>query len=191
MALFATTNRLVRCIALGALALAVTACSSDQRRSMGLVKTPPDEYAVVARAPLELPPDFGLRPPKPGAARPTELTTAQQARVTIFGPETKQPEMLSGRTAGEAALLQKAGAPNADPNIRETINRESTQLAREETDFVDSLVFWRAPDPAGVAVDPAAEAKRLRENSALGQPQTTGDTPSIKRRKRGILEGIF
>ncbi|MFD2261656.1 DUF3035 domain-containing protein [Lacibacterium aquatile] len=191
MAHISTRFRLVRIAALAALALAVSACSADQRRSMGLQRTPPDEYAVVARAPLELPPDFGLRPPRPGAPRPTEQTTAQQARVTIFGPEAKQPEMLAGRTAGEAALLQKAGAPNADPNIRETVNRESTQLAREETDFVDSLVFWRAADPAGVAVDPTAEAKRLRENSALGQPVTEGETPSIKRRRRGILEGLL
>jgi hypothetical protein len=40
-------------------------------------------------------------------------------------------------------------------------------------------------------VDPQAEAQRLRENQALGKPVTDGDTPIIRRRKKGALEGIF
>src|SRR5690606_33831923 len=50
------------------LPLAVSGCDSA-REAMGLNKKSPDEFAVVTRAPLVLPPEFGLRPPQPGAPR--------------------------------------------------------------------------------------------------------------------------
>jgi hypothetical protein len=42
-----------------------------------------------------------------------------------------------------------------------------------------------------VALDPEREAKRLRENAALGQNTTSGDTPIIQRRRRSLLDSIF
>jgi len=38
-----------------------------------------DEFAVVTKAPLIMPPDYNLRPPRPGAARPQEQSERQQA----------------------------------------------------------------------------------------------------------------
>jgi hypothetical protein len=40
-------------------------------------------------------------------------------------------------------------------------------------------------------VDPQAEQQRIEENQALGKPVTEGETPTIERKKRGLLEGIF
>ncbi len=180
-----------RILPLALIVLSLAACSSDQRRSLGLSKAPPDEFSVVGRAPLEMPPDFGLRPPVSGAPRPNEPTAKDQARVAVFGPTNAQPQLLAGRTAGEAFLLDKAGAPQAQPDIRTTVEQESTKLAQEDRSFVDKLIFWRKPDEPGVAVDPAEEAKRLKENAALGKPVTEGDTPVIKRKRKGILEGII
>ena len=37
----------------------------------------------VPSAPLTMPPDFNLRPPQPGAARPQEKSSEQQARQAI------------------------------------------------------------------------------------------------------------
>jgi hypothetical protein len=56
---------------------------TDLKRSIGLEKTSPDEFAVESRAPLTMPPDFELRPPQPGAARPQEKSSGQQARQVI------------------------------------------------------------------------------------------------------------
>jgi Protein of unknown function (DUF3035) len=56
---------------------------TDLKRSIGLEKTSPDEFAVESRAPLTMPPDFDLRPPQPGAARPQEQSSGQQARQVI------------------------------------------------------------------------------------------------------------
>jgi hypothetical protein len=63
-------------------ALLLPGCT-DLKRSIGLEKTSPDEFAVESRAPLTMPPDFELRPPQPGVARPQEKSSGQQARQVI------------------------------------------------------------------------------------------------------------
>ena len=70
---------LVLCLAC---ALLISGCS-DLKKSIGLERTSPDEFAVESRAPLTMPPDFNLRPPQPGAARPQEKSSDQQARQVI------------------------------------------------------------------------------------------------------------
>src|SRR5487761_2651236 len=52
--------------------------------AIGKDKVVPDEFAVVSRAPLAIPPDFSLRPPRIGAQRPQEQTPVDQARQTVF-----------------------------------------------------------------------------------------------------------
>ena len=48
----------------------LAACSlQEARQTLGIEKQSPDEYLVVERAPLSLPPNFDLRPPTPGAAQ--------------------------------------------------------------------------------------------------------------------------
>lgn len=172
-------------------ALGLAACdNTGLRRSLGLDMRGPDEFRVVSRAPLDLPPEFGLRPPTPGAARPNELAVREQAKQTVFGSQGAA-RTVAGRTPGESALLRQSGAAEADGSIREVVNRESAQLAAADRSFTDRLIFWRDPPPPGTVVDPVAEQQRLRENAALGKPATTGETPIIQRKRRGILEGIF
>src|SRR5206468_6495233 len=62
--------------------LPIAGCS-DFKKSIGLEPTLPDEFAVESRAPLTLPPDFELRPPSPGAPRPQEKASNQQAKQVI------------------------------------------------------------------------------------------------------------
>jgi hypothetical protein len=186
-------GRRLRPVALVALAAwGLTACDSGSlRRSLGLDSRGPDEFRVVSRAPLDVPPEFGLRPPQPGASRPNELSVREQAKQTVFGAAAPAVKMVEGRTAGESALLRQAGAVDVDVSIRETVNRESAQLAQADRSLTDRLIFWRETPPPGTVVDPGAEQQRLRENAALGKPATEGETPVIQRKRKGILEGIF
>ena len=63
-------------------ALLISGCT-DLKKAIGLERSTPDEFAVESRAPLTMPPDFNLRPPQPGAARPQEKSSDQQARQAI------------------------------------------------------------------------------------------------------------
>ncbi|MBB4265114.1 DUF3035 domain-containing protein [Roseospira visakhapatnamensis] len=180
------------------LASGLAACDNP-KRALGLEKAAPDEFAVVTRAPLSLPPDFSLRPPEPGAPRPQEGTTRDQARRVITGgpailgggPIVTSGPLTGGQSPGEQALLQQAGSDRAIPNIRRIVDQETSSLASEGRSFTEILQFWREPDTYGTELDPVAESRRLRENQALGRPPTTGATPTIERRERGILEGLF
>ena len=173
-------------------ALLVGACDGA-REAIGIGKQSPDEFAVVTRAPLSMPPDFGLRPPRPGVDRPQEAKVTDSARDLIVKSADPEASTRSVSTAslGESAILSKAGATNPDPNIRREINRESSILATENDSFADRLIFWQDQPAPGTIVDAEAETKRLRENAALGDAPTKGRTPKIVRKPKGWFEGIF
>jgi hypothetical protein len=172
--------------------LGLSACS-DARKALGYEKAPPDEFRIVSRAPLSLPPDYALRPPQPGVSRPQDQASPQQARQAVLGSggAPVRPAAPAGASVGEAALLAKVGSPRTDPRIRELVDRESVAMAEADRTFFDRLVFWQKPPEPGTVIDPQREAQRLRENQALGRSATDGDTPTIRRRKKGALEGIF
>ena len=194
-------GRLGRLAVAGALALAVGACDSF-REEFGFTKQAPDEFSVVTKAPLILPPDYTLRPPRPGAPRPQELAPQQQAKAALTragggqaGVERVRQPTPAGAddrsSTGELALLEQARATDADPAIRRIVNQETSQLVEKDKNFTDRLIFWQTQPPFGTVVDAEKEAKRLRENAAIGKSVSDGTTPTIERRKRAIFEGIF
>ncbi len=169
----------------------------ETKRILGQTKTPPDEFAVYSRAPLSLPPDYGLRPPVPGSQRQQKIEPRNQAKRVVLGTTARD---LAGRTkpagvptasVGVQSLLKEAGALNADPNIRALVDTETTFLAAEDLSFTERLMFWGVATQYGTIVDAPEESKRIRENQALGRPITEGETPTIKRKRRALLEGIF
>ena len=91
-------------------------------------------------------------------------------------------------TSGESAILARAGADTVEPDIRTKIDREYAVLAEADLNFVQKLLDFD-PD-IDELVDAPAEARRLRENQALGRDATEGDTPLIER-KTDALFRIF
>jgi hypothetical protein len=161
----------------------------------------PDEFQIVTHAPLAMPPNADLRPPRPGAPRPQELSPQAEARTIVAGTSTaggtapgrgRPRPAETGTSPGESALLAKAGqsGTSVDPDIRTKVNRESKVIADSNRSVIDSLIFWQPRAEPGVLLDPAREQQRLRESQATGATPT-GNTPTIERRKRGVLEGIF
>lgn len=162
----------------------------DTRRALGFDKSTPDEFKIVSRAPLSLPPDYALRPPQPGATRPQEQAIPQRALAAVTGAAAPRT-VANGTSVGENALLARVGADRVNPDIREIIDRESSVLAASDITFLDRVMFWRKPEDTSPVVDPNREAQRLRENAALGRSANEGDTPTIRRRKKAPLEGLF
>ena len=121
-------------LALGAMTL--SACETAQEQ-LGLTREAPDEFKVVKRAPLEMPPSYSLRPPRPGAARPQEQATVDEARETVIGNVGAQATTPAG---SESVLLQAAGATNSDPNIRRKVDEESANMVDENQPVIDKLI---------------------------------------------------
>lgn len=175
----------------------------EAKKQLGFDKQAPDEFTVVTRAPLNMPPDYNLRPPQPGAPQLQEGNMRDKARQTLVGNANKSSSSVlrfggggttvstPGGSQGEKILLKKAGADNADPAIRRVVDQETTMLAETDRSFTDKLIFWRKSEDYNEPVDPTKESRRLKENQALGKAITDGETPTIKRKKKGILEGII
>jgi hypothetical protein len=189
-------RRAVGLAALGALALG--GCSAFENLG-GAKKVSPDEFKIVSHSPLTMPPNAELRPPRPGEPRPQEVTPADQAKEALSPALAARPQRNQvitgaaqgpGRTSAEASLVQKAGGTSIDPNIRSRVNQDTKTINDNDKTFIDSLIFWQDTPPPGVVVDPTKEQQRIRDAQAAGQP-ATGQTPTIKRRQRGLLEGLF
>jgi hypothetical protein len=177
-----SVNRVIVAAALVA-GVGVAGCQSTQK-ALGMSKVTPDEFRVVTKAPLVVPPDYALRPPAPGEPRPQELQPESAARTALLGVREAQV-----RSDGEKMLVAKAGADKADPLIRYVVDDEFGDVAHKEKSFADTVMFWKkdeaaAKAPAGAAVDntpapidAAAEAERVAG--------LTGNKPIVIKRDGG------
>jgi len=158
-------NRLFVAAALVA-AAGLAGCQSTQK-ALGMSKVTPDEFRIVTKAPLVVPPDYALRPPAPGEPRPQELQPESAARNALLGQREAEQ-----RSDGEKMLVAKAGAEKADPLVRYVVDDEFGDIAHKEKGFADRVMFWKKDDAATTApaaaldgsttpVDAAAEKERI------------------------------
>lgn len=187
-----TPRNFTRIVLLGLSAAALSACGSPLSESLGYGKESPDEFAIVTKAPLVIPPDYSLRPPRPGAPSPRETSPESVAQASLLGTSSLlDQEASAGPSAGELALLSNAGALNADPAVRALIDNETRALKRKDEQFLSEVLFWQKPSEPNRIVDATNEAQRLRENEALGRPVTEGETPEFDDTEGGGLLDYF
>ncbi|HXT80644.1 MAG TPA: DUF3035 domain-containing protein [Acetobacteraceae bacterium] len=172
----------------GAAALLGGCQSSNIARTFGLTRDAPDEFTVTTRAPLSMPPDFNLRPPRPGASRPQEQSERTQAEEALV-PQMALGTQPAGESPGQQALMQQAG-PEAPSDIRNRVDHDA-QSAEADKGFVNNLLTWQSTDTEQVLVDPTKEAQRLKHNAALGQSPATGETPMIQQQKKTWFQNLF
>jgi hypothetical protein len=174
-------KKILTSLVLASVVITLSACEKTKEQ-FDFSKKPPDEFAVVTRAPLEMPPNYNLRPPRPGAQRPQEDTAIDEAKQVVFGEnQPVQQAPTKEVTQGEAILLQKTGAVSVDPDIRDKIDEETAELVKENTSTVDRLLgkAGKKIDAPATIVDPVKESERIIQNKKAGKPITDGKTPSI------------
>lgn len=189
----------------------VSGCSNSVKQTLGINKKAPDEFKVLARPPLSVPPEFSLRPPSDGGEDEAVISPRDEARSAVFGaatapaaaPENRivltpgkaetavQPVTTGtlGKSNAEATFLRNAGADQADSAIREEMRREEAARIAEEKSTLESLTTL--PEKKDPVVDAGGEAQRIQQNKAEGKPVTEGETPESRPTDRGILGGIF
>ncbi len=165
-------------LAVLAVATAASGCASVTR-AVGGGKSAPDEFRVVTQAPLTLPPDYNLRPPRPGEPRPQELQPTDEARVALFGETIGQTA-----SSGERTLVAAAGAEAADSEIRDTIDYESQGIVRRNEGFVNRVLAFGGSSAARPApLNAAEEAARLEDDESIRR--ATGGGQVVIERDRG------
>ena len=192
-----TTPPIYRCLAVLLLGTALSSCTGIKEQ-LGLTKSAPDEFTVVTKAPLIIPPDFTLRPPRPGSSGPQDVQVREQARRALIGAARDQSGAAAARETGaqparsraETLFLRKAGTDEADPQIRAVLRRETSALAEKDPSFTRRLLFWQGDSEEESLVDAEKEAERLREAAEKGQSPAQGEVPVIER-KDSIFKRAF
>ena len=188
------TYRLPMIVSVLLVAAGLVSSCAEVRDAAGLAKKSPDEFQVMARPPLSLPPNFNLTPPRPGAPRPQTGSADQQAKAKILGrapqsqPTIPTPANLS---AGEIALYSALALGSVTDEIRQTVDQETTGFVYERRYLIDKILDWIEDRPPGTRVDATKERRRLNQNKAKGKPFTDGETPRIERRRLGKLRRLF
>lgn len=163
---------------MGLSALSVTGCQSV-KRALGNEKVVPDEFRVVTKAPLVIPPEFNLRPPKLGEARPLELRPDMQAKSAVFGVSAGV-----NASAGEKLLISKMGGTNADSRIRDILDEEAASISHKDYGFADKILNFGKPKSAPAnPIDAEAEANLLKEQEKVINNATGGKPVTIKQNK--------
>jgi hypothetical protein len=167
----------------------LAACSDDQSRVFGFTQQGPDEFTVTTRAPLSMPPDLNVQPPRPGAPRPQEQSQTAQAEATLAPDTGLGGAAATAATPGQAALVHAAGQA-APADVRRRVDAEAP-VAATDRGFVDRLMFWRSTEPSGTVIDAQKEADRLRANAALGKSPEDGTTPVIQPPSKSFFDRLF
>jgi Protein of unknown function (DUF3035) len=169
--------------ALGVAALPLAGCDSFNR-AIGKTRVIPDEFDVVTNAPLAIPPDYALRPPRVGNG-PEQASATAQARETVFragdsnGDATPLPGPDKTMSPGEQDLLKQAGATNVPSDIRQTVDADPTEGVPFERSLVDKLLFWTGPTtpPSDQTLNPGEETSRIRLAQSVANPASATTKP--------------
>jgi len=124
------------------LGLALAGCQSV-REATGVAKLAPDEFTVLTKAPLIVPPDYNLRPPQPGAPDRNQSSPADMAYNALFQQQdaaTAAARLGQDYSESERLLLARSGGSLADPRIRQQIEIDSGQSDQGEN-FARDVLF--------------------------------------------------
>ena len=150
--------------------LVVSGCSGF-RKAIGEEKSSPDEFEVVVRPPLSLPPNFfasssQLTETAPGANEDSPTDARSVAAVELGSV---------GGTAGGGyeTVFNFASVPD---NIRQIVDEETYGIQFERRVPLQKL-FGGLPE-IGPVLDKFEEDQRIRKNLREGQFLTQGGTPA-------------
>jgi Protein of unknown function (DUF3035) len=174
-------------------AVGLSGCASV-RQELGAGRVKPDEFAIVPKAPLAMPPDFSnLREPEPGAPRPQQLSPSGEAKAALAQSRGVPKPAMSGQqpSTGERALADAAGAENADPKVRKAMMDELREQ-RAGRSMTERILFWQGSENEDMVIDAVAEARRIERVQKTGESLTGKGVPVIeKSSEQGLIGRIF
>lgn len=135
-------TRLVSIAVLASAAL-LSACGTSGR-------VVPDEFEVVGRAPLTLPPENELSPPRPGEPRAQEINPGRVAFEALFPGAPYKPEPPKSQV--ERMIL--SGLYRSDPGIRSNFAQPKVDVVKKRLvlkELIEADEFQHAPDNVSVS----------------------------------------
>lgn len=127
--------------------LSLAACGGGQKG--------PDEFEVLSRAPLVIPPEAEMSPPRPGEPRAQEIDPGQQAYEALFPgkkltrstPKSQSEYGLLRRMARSSAdIRSNAGGGVAADVVKKNLILADLLDAKERTYQPDNVEIYRVSD---------------------------------------------
>lgn len=159
--------------AIALLAAMAAGCTYDSRdggsfgEALGIADSSPDEFLIIARKPLLLPPNFDLATPTPGVASRVELDPLSDAHSALFN--RPDPVRLALASRGEEVLLSGADADGDNAVIRQVLAEEDPGVGERQFGLTN---LFGIPIPASLddidaQLEPQEENERLRTEGFL------------------------
>ena len=140
---------------------------SDFNRAVGKAKSAPDEFQVVVRPPLTLPPNFNFRPDDEEAVEP-----AGNDAVSVTD------QVLTRSATTEVTGLDSLFAfDEIEPDIRTAVDEETIGIQIEKR-LPIQILFGGTPN-VGPNLVSDEEALRIRKALSAGDDITATPTPAV------------
>ncbi len=143
-----------------------TIACSDYRRTIGTEKSTPDEFQVVVRPPLSLPPEFTTRPD----ATTTDLGVDEKSSRNLMN------KLFERRNTAASGYDEFFELSSIESDIRVKVDQETTGIIFERR-LPINVVFGGLPE-VGPILDQMEEDRRIRTNFMQKRAINEGATPA-------------
>jgi len=161
-------NKLFQILGAVTLLSMLSACS-DFGKAIGTEKSSPDEFQVVVRPSLVLPPNF--------SSRPTAATGAQTAATVASDAQAQASVLLGARETGASDYSDIFAFDKIVEDVRSKVDEETAGIKFERR-LPIQVLFGGLPD-VGPVIDKMAEDRRIRRNRLENRSLSYGATPAI------------
>ena len=100
--------------------LILVSCGSELGKVLGTDKLPPDEFTILTKPNLIIPPEYNLRPPAEGEIRPVPQQPSRELQAILFNNSVNTEEFSNS----EINLMTGADVAESIPNIKEVLDSE-------------------------------------------------------------------
>ncbi|MEE3295455.1 MAG: DUF3035 domain-containing protein [Pseudomonadota bacterium] len=107
-------------LVLSIISISLMGCGSDLAKVLGTDKMPPDEFTILTKPPLIIPPEYNLRPPAEGEVRSEPQQSSRELQAILFGNSSASKEF----STSELNVMTGSGVGESIPNIREVLDSE-------------------------------------------------------------------
>ena len=160
------TRQLIMIAVAVLLAFGLSACS-DLRRSIGKEKSKPDEFQVVVRPPLSLPPGFS----------DTAENIIEKSETSGGDAKSQTANLLDVNGVENSGFAELFNFSSVPDDIRTKVDEETYGIQLEKR-LPLQILFGGLPD-IGPVLDKMAEDSRLRKNRFEGLAPTDGGSKAI------------
>lgn len=135
---------------MNAIRLSVLLASAAALTACGGGKNSPDEFAVVNRPPLVVPPEADLKPPRPGEPKAQDMDPGRRAFEALFPGKTYKPSPPKSKS--EQGLLARVGV--GEPDVRSNAGQRNFDVVKKTIILADILdMEERQLRPDNIEVD--------------------------------------